>query len=106
MMDECIAQAKAAASRAATVLSRKSLELDAQKARVDQERCISCMTCVHACPFGAPLPNIDRKAWIEAAKCMGCGICASECPARAIQLGHFESAQFMTMIHELLQPVN
>ena len=34
---------------------------------------------------------------------MGCGICASECPAHAIQLAHFESKQFNSMLDELLQ---
>ncbi|MFH1156119.1 MAG: FAD-dependent oxidoreductase [Pseudomonadota bacterium] len=102
MMDENIAQARAAASRAATVLSRPFLELDAQVSKVDQNKCISCMTCVHACPYGAPYINMDHKAQIAAAKCMGCGICASECPARAIQLSHFESSQFAMMLDELL----
>jgi ferredoxin len=32
---------------------------------------------------------------------MGCGICAAECPACAIQLNHFESRQFKTMLDEL-----
>jgi heterodisulfide reductase subunit A-like polyferredoxin len=101
MVDETIAQAKAAASRAATVLSRPFLELDAQKSRVDQSRCVSCMTCVHVCPFGAPRVNLDHKAEIPAAACMGCGICVSECPARAIRLGHFESGQVNAMLDEL-----
>ena len=45
--------------------------------------------------------NVDHKAEIISAKCMGCGICAAECPACAIQLNHFESRQFKTMLDEL-----
>jgi heterodisulfide reductase subunit A2 len=103
MLDENISQARAAASRAATVLSKTHLEVGAQVSEVNQDKCISCMTCVHACPYGAPFMNVDGKGEIMAAKCMGCGICASECPARAIQLNHFESKQFNSMLDNLLE---
>jgi len=103
MLDENIAQARAAAARAATVLSKTHLEVGAQVSQVDQEKCISCMTCVRVCPYGAPMVNADRKATIGAAKCMGCGICAAECPACAIQLHHYEDKLFNVMIDELFQ---
>ncbi|NOY69557.1 MAG: FAD-dependent oxidoreductase [Deltaproteobacteria bacterium] len=100
-MDENISQARAAAARAATVLSKTHLEVGAQVSRVDQSKCISCMTCVHACPYGAPFINKDHKSEIAAAKCMGCGICASECPAHAIRVNHFETKHFNIMMDEL-----
>jgi heterodisulfide reductase subunit A-like polyferredoxin len=103
MMDENISQARAAAARAATVLSKTHLEVGAQVASVDQSRCISCMTCVRACPYGAPAVNIDKKAEIVAANCMGCGICVAECPAHAVHLNHFETGQFSGMLDELFQ---
>ena len=100
-IDEGIAQARAAAARAATVLSKTHLDVSAQVSYVNQDRCISCMTCVTVCPYSAPFCNLDGKGQIEGAKCMGCGICVSECPARAIQLHHFETDQFRVMIREL-----
>ena len=100
-MDENISQARAAAARAAIVLSKTHLEVGGQVSLVDQSKCISCMTCLHSCPYSAPFVNKDHKAEIAAVKCMGCGICASECPARAIQLNHFEAKHFNTMIDEL-----
>jgi heterodisulfide reductase subunit A len=100
-IDENISQARAAAARAATVLSKTQLDVSAQVSYVDQNKCISCMTCVTVCPYSAPFCNKDGKGQIEAAKCMGCGICASECPARAIQLHHFETDQFNVMIRQL-----
>jgi heterodisulfide reductase subunit A-like polyferredoxin len=103
MVDENISQARAAAARAATVLSKTQLEVSGQVACVNQDKCISCVTCVRACPYGAPFVNIDRKAEIAAAKCMGCGICAAECPAHAINLRHFEAEQFGVMLDELSQ---
>jgi heterodisulfide reductase subunit A len=100
-IDENISQARAAAARAATVLSKTQLDVSAQVSYVDQQKCISCMTCVNSCPYSAPFCNKDGKGQIEAAKCMGCGICVSECPARAIQLHHFETDQFNVMIKQL-----
>jgi len=105
-IDENISQARAAAARAATVLSKTQLDVSAQVSYVDQQKCISCMTCVNTCPYSAPFCNKDGKGQIEAAKCMGCGICASECPATAIQLHHFETDQFMVMIRELFAEGN
>ncbi len=106
MSADSIAQSvrqRKAAARAATVLSKTRMEVNAQVSRVDNDKCISCMTCVRATPYSAPFGNADRKAEIAAAKCMGCGICASECPAHAIQLAHFESKQFNVMLDELFQ---
>jgi heterodisulfide reductase subunit A-like polyferredoxin len=100
-IDENISQARAAAARAATVLSKTVLDVSAQVSYVNQQKCISCMTCVTVCPYSAPFVNKDGKGQIEAAKCMGCGLCASECPARAIQLNHFETDQFNVMIRQL-----
>jgi heterodisulfide reductase subunit A len=100
-IDENISQARAAAARAATVLSKTQLDVSAQVSYVNQQKCISCMTCVTVCPYSAPFCNKDGKGQIEAAKCMGCGICAAECPARAIQLHHFETDQFLVMIRQL-----
>jgi heterodisulfide reductase subunit A len=100
-IDENISQARAAAARAATVLSKTHLDVSAQVSYVDQAKCISCMTCVHTCPYSAPFCNKDGKGQIEAAKCMGCGICVSECPARAIQLHHFETDQFNVMMQQM-----
>jgi len=101
-MDETIAQAKAAASRAATVLSKPYLEIGGQVARVDAYKCTACMTCVRVCPYGAPTLNDLGKVEIQGAKCMGCGSCASACPAEAITLQHQESKQLVAMLDELL----
>ena len=79
-----------------------------QVSRVDVRKCVSCLTCVRVCPFGAPAvsPNNGKnRVEIEAAKCMGCGICAAECPARAIQLQHFTDPQIAAAIEALLEEV-
>ncbi len=50
---------------------------------VDPEKCVSCGSCVQACPFGMmtlhPTTNI-------ATKCITCGSCAGACPTAALSV--------------------
>jgi heterodisulfide reductase subunit A-like polyferredoxin len=46
LISETVAQAMAASSRAATFLSQSEVTLSVVTARVDQERCASCLVCV------------------------------------------------------------
>jgi len=100
-IDETIAQARAAAARAATVLSKSHLEIPGQVARVNPDNCVACATCVKICPYGAPMINDLHKAEIQGALCMGCGSCAASCPARTITLQHQEDRQLIAMLEEL-----
>lgn len=52
-------------------------------ARVDNDKCAACLTCVRVCPYNVPKIHGD-KAYMDPLICQSCGICASECPARAI----------------------
>ena len=53
-LSETISQANAVAGRAASILSQKKMPVGGQIAWVDPDKCISCMTCVHVCPYMAP----------------------------------------------------
>ncbi|WP_347491050.1 hypothetical protein ABDB91_07835 [Desulfoscipio sp. XC116] len=53
-VDENIAQAKAAAGRTATILSKDHPESQGIAANVDAGRCAVCLTCVRLCPFNVP----------------------------------------------------
>jgi heterodisulfide reductase subunit A len=101
---ETISQATAVAGRAASILSRKEMPVGGMRAWVDPDKCISCMTCVHVCPYMAPRVSHDNKAEVQGAVCMGCGSCAAECPAKAISLRHFVDAQILGAIDSLLAP--
>ncbi|HOX38307.1 MAG TPA: FAD-dependent oxidoreductase [Candidatus Brocadiia bacterium] len=101
-ISETISQAIAVAGRAASILSRKEMPVSGQTAFVDSSKCISCMTCVHVCPYMAPMVGRDSKAEIQGAVCMGCGSCASECPARAISLRHYMETQVLAAMDGLL----
>jgi heterodisulfide reductase subunit A len=111
-LDETIAQAQAAASRVATIVSRDVLEVGGIIAQVDAEKCVGCLTCVRICPYNVPqiqvqftgVGEIVGAAYVEPAQCHGCGICASECPAKAIQLLHYKDVQMEAEIEALLLP--
>jgi heterodisulfide reductase subunit A-like polyferredoxin len=102
-IDEAIAQAQAAAARAATILSQEALEVGGMVAVVDEEKCTGCLTCVRVCPYDVPHINPTKVgagailgvAEIEPAACQGCGTCAAECPAKAIQLQHYRDEQVL-----------
>ncbi|MBO9369903.1 MAG: FAD-dependent oxidoreductase [Chloroflexi bacterium] len=105
-LGEAIAQAQAAAARAATVLSRDYLEVGGIVAQVDPEKCVACLTCVRICPYRVPriraeligVGGIMGAAYIEPAQCHGCGVCVGECPAKAIQLLHYRDVQIEAKI--------
>jgi heterodisulfide reductase subunit A-like polyferredoxin len=100
-MEESIAQAKAAASRAMTVLAKDSLTVGGIVATVEESRCAACLTCVRACPFNIPEVNEHSHAVINAAQCHGCGTCAAECPGKAITLNHFTDEQLIAKTEAL-----
>ena len=101
-LSETISQANAVAGRAASILARKKMPVGGQIAWVDPDKCISCMTCVHVCPYMAPRINEDNKAEVQGATCMGCGSCTAECPAKAITLRHFVDDQILAAVNSLL----
>ncbi len=92
-IEESIAQAKAAASRAMTVLSKEVLHVGGVVATVEEGRCAACLTCVRTCPYNIPHVDEHSHAVIDPAQCHGCGTCAAECPGKAITLRHFTDEQ-------------
>jgi heterodisulfide reductase subunit A-like polyferredoxin len=105
-LDETIAQARAAAARAAVILSKESMLTNARIAQVDADKCVGCLTCVRICPYDVPVVSseyegvgdLNGAAFIEPAICHGCGSCASECPGQAIQLMHYTDVQTLSKV--------
>jgi heterodisulfide reductase subunit A len=98
-LDESIAQAQAAASRAVTVLSALQIAVSGTVAQVDPSFCSQCGVCVSLCPYSAPKFNEKTgKAEIQSTLCKGCGLCAASCRSGAIHLKGFETSQIMAMI--------
>lgn len=59
--------------------------LSSYLARVREEDCVACGTCVERCPMEA-IELVDAIAKIEESRCIGCGVCANLCPEDAIDM--------------------
>lgn len=55
-------------------------------ARVDRDKCVSCLTCVRVCPLKIPAADKMGEITIDPFACQACGMCVLECPARAIDI--------------------
>lgn len=101
-IDESIAQAKAAASRAVTLLARKNIFMSGTIAVTDPMNCSSCGVCVSICPYSAPSfteqGRFAGKAEINPILCKGCGLCVASCRSGAIHLKGFDNNQIFAQI--------
>ena len=101
-VDESVAQAGAAAARAASVLCKPWVEVEPIVSVVEQELCIGCGMCEANCPFGAIRLHEEKgkgyRAETISASCKGCGVCAASCPQKAIDMKHFRDSQIIAAI--------
>lgn len=107
-LDETIAQARAAASRAAVVLSKEEMELDAIKSYVT-EKCDGCALCLDVCPYQAiHLEDVvegsirRKRIRTDPALCKGCGLCEATCPKGGVLVHGFTLNQLEAQIDALL----
>ena len=104
-IDESVAQACAAAGRATTILSRKTLEMEGIIANVSEDLCSGCRVCEYLCPYGAiEMKDKEGKpiAHVIEALCKGCGACGTACPTKAITMGHFTTDELLAQIEAAL----
>lgn len=98
-IDESIAQAQAAASKALAVLTRTSIEGQAAVAEVNEELCSGCRVCEMACPYDAVKKDEEKRvSVVNQALCKGCGTCVAACPSGAMKGKHFTMDQILAEI--------
>ncbi len=104
-IDESIAQALAAASRASGLIATGKVFASGTVANVNPMFCSNCGVCVSICPYSAPSIMEDGrfagKAEINPVLCKGCGLCVASCRSGAIDLKGFAQDQIMAMINEV-----
>jgi heterodisulfide reductase subunit A len=99
---ESVAQARAAAARAATILSKSEIEAEGKVAAVDPSRCSGCGVCVDLCAYKAiDLDPILRVAVVNEATCKGCGTCAATCRSGAMDLKGFRNDQILEVVNAI-----
>jgi heterodisulfide reductase subunit A len=104
-IEESIAQAQAASSRAVILLSKTEIQVSGTVAQVNPAFCSTCGVCVDICPYSAPSfaekGPFSGRAEINSVLCKGCGLCVASCRSGAINLKGFGTDQIMAMINEI-----
>jgi heterodisulfide reductase subunit A-like polyferredoxin len=104
-IDESVAQGKAAAAKAITLLAQEVIHSSGEVAQVNPMYCSSCGVCVAICPYSAPSfieeGRFAGKAQINPSLCKGCGLCAASCRSGAISLRGASGQQIYAMIEAL-----
>ena len=99
---DAVAQAKGAASSAASLMAQGEVEVEPFFAVVRAERCIGCGMCVENCAYSAIELVDDRRfgtvASINQALCKGCGACSGNCRCSAIDIKGFTTEQIYSII--------
>jgi len=103
-IDEAISQAKAAASRATTILVKDEVMAEGIVSSVNEDLCAGCGICVALCPYTAiELDRETRVAKVNEVLCQGCGTCAAACPSGAAQQRGFTREQLLSMTGAFLK---
>jgi len=103
-LEEAMAQAQAAAVRAAALLFQEDVQQSEVCAVIQRQRCRRCLSCVKTCPFGAVMAEGAGPPEIRGELCRGCGVCAAECPAGAITMSRYTTGELMAQVRAALRP--
>ena len=113
-IEESLAQAQAAVSRASVILNKKEMQLDATTSVVT-ENCDGCALCIDVCPYraitlvelaqaDAPAHPYARKVLTDPAFCKGCGLCMATCPKGGVYVQGFSMDQLRAQVAAALDP--
>ena len=98
---ESISQGYSAASRASTILSHDTIEVEGATSSLpeyNKDLCTGCEVCIKVCPFHAIQKNENDEIEIIEALCKGCGVCGATCTNNAIVIRHFTDEQIFSEI--------
>ena len=99
-----VAQARAATARILARINVGHVEVEAAIAKVNEDICCGCQTCISVCPYSAiSLDEEKHVSVVNEVLCKGCGTCSSACPNGAIRAQHFTDTQILSQIDGLLE---
>jgi heterodisulfide reductase subunit A len=99
---EAISQARAAAGRAATLLSQETVQAKGRTAEIKERLCAGCGLCVGVCPYEAREIDPEKKiASVIEVLCQGCGACAAVCPNAATKQVGFAKEEILAAVDSL-----
>ncbi len=108
-LSESICQAQGTAARAATILSKDEIELEATISEVLDANCDGCAYCIDPCPYKALTlieymrhGAIKKTVQRDASACKGCGVCMATCPKKGIFVRNFKLEQIGAMVDAAL----
>jgi heterodisulfide reductase subunit A len=105
-IEEAIVQGRAAAARAATIISKDKYLAEATIAAVNEDLCDGCGICVGVCEYNAleivEKPDGSKLVKLNEAACKGCGCCVAACPSGAMEQKGYKSEQIMAEIDAAL----
>ena len=99
---ESITQGYAAASRASTIISHDTIEVEGATSFLpdyNKNLCSGCEVCVTVCPYKAISKNEEDEIVITQVLCKGCGVCGATCTNHAIIIRHFTDEQILSEIY-------
>ena len=99
---ESISQARAAAARAATLLTQETIQAKGRRAEITPRLCAGCGLCVGVCPYDArEIDPVNGIAKVIEVLCQGCGACAAICPNAATKQVGFAKEDVLAAIDTL-----
>jgi heterodisulfide reductase subunit A len=102
-IEESIAQAQAAASRAVTILAQEALRAGGSICVVDAAMCTGCGICEQVCPFHAVAVEGSKGiAEVNPALCKGCGLCSASCRSGALDVDGYNNEQTLLLLQNSL----
>jgi heterodisulfide reductase subunit A len=101
-LGEAISQARAAAGRAATLLSQETVRAKGRTAEIKERLCAGCGLCVGVCPYEAREIDAEKGiARVIEVLCQGCGACAAVCPNAATKQVGFAKEEILAAVDSL-----
>jgi ferredoxin len=98
----------AASAKANSLISKGTITLEPNLAKIDKGKCTWCGKCEEICTYGAVIQTMFGEktiANIIDAACKGCGACLSACSEDAIELLGYTNSEIESMIDAISEEV-